>query len=131
MLSVQQILQQIWSGTDLDHIAFVEGGITFWNLQDIDRIENPQFYNDSPNAAGENSLSAFDRETENKGEEEQIKGGDSQLPLQPIQMEHHASTPSRTILDLGSTSNKLQPIPFINDSQWEEYLNSQLNKIFE
>ena len=116
MLSVQQILQRIWSGMDLDQVTFNKGGITFWNLWDIDHFNNPQYYHDSSSAAGKNSLSRFPGETENEGEEEQIEGGDSQLPLQPIQEQSCASTPSRTTLDLGNTSNTSWPIPFINDA---------------
>ena len=85
-----------------------------------------------PATASENP-SSFHIETEREveEEEEQIEGGDSQLPLQPIQEQSCALTPSRTIPDLGNTSNESWQIPFINNNQWEEFLNLQINKVFE
>ena len=129
-LSIQQILNRIWSGIDLDQITFNEGGIIFQNLQSLDYLDNPQFYSNVSATADENS-SWFqeDRGREGEGKKEhQIKGEGSQAPLQPIQEQSHASTPSRTIPDIGNTLNELWPIPYL---EWEEYLHSQLNKVFE
>ena len=38
---VNQLLAHIWSGINLDEIAFREDSITYWNLQNIDRNTNP------------------------------------------------------------------------------------------
>ena len=53
-LSVEQILAHIRSGVDLDQIAFREGNITYWNLWNIDRNTNPQFYTDSSDTVDNN-----------------------------------------------------------------------------
>ena len=67
---------------DLGQVAFNEGGITFQNLQTLDQQENPQFYHNSPDTAGEYSLSTFHEEEEAEveaevEEEHQIEGEDS------------------------------------------------------
>ena len=71
MLNVQQIYQRIWSGTDLNQVAFNKGRITFWNLQSLDCHDNPELYHDSPDAAGEYSLSIFQEEKEREVEVEE------------------------------------------------------------
>ena len=111
LLSVQEILQRIWSGTDLDQIAFREGGITFQNLRDINRVDK-------------SSSTRFHEDRENEGEE--LQAEDS---LHLIQDPHPLSN-SKSTPDFGPSSNKLWPIPFWNDNQWELFLNSEIERIF-
>ena len=51
---VDQLLARIWSGINLDEIAFREGSITYWNLWNIDENANPQFYTDLSNTVDNN-----------------------------------------------------------------------------
>ena len=134
-LSVQEIYQRIWSGTDLDQVTFTEGRITFQNLQTLDHQENPQFYSDTPNAAGENS-SKFPKDTEEEREveveekEHHSKGEDSQAPLQHCQ--GSALTLSNYIPDSENASWSisiiLEPNPF--DQEWEQQITLEINMMF-
>ena len=51
---VDQLLARIRSGINLDELAFREGSITYWNLWNIDRNANPQFYTDLSNTVDNN-----------------------------------------------------------------------------
>ena len=48
---MQQILEQICSERNLGYITFQEGPISYRHLRAIDRIDNPQFYPESSDAA--------------------------------------------------------------------------------
>ena len=136
-LNVQQIYQRIQSGIDQDQVVFNEGRITFWNLQTLDHKDNPQFHSDTPDAAGEYSLSTFQEETEREvevEEEHQTEGEDSQAPLQPIQEQSLELTHSGYILDSEIASQSISinsELSLFNDPEWEEHLQSQLNKVFK
>ena len=83
MLSIQQILNRIQLGIDLNQVTFNEGAITFLNLQSLDHLDNPQFYNDMSETSGESST-LFCKDTQREVEvegEHQIEGEDSQAPL--------------------------------------------------
>ena len=71
---VDQFLARIWSGMNLDEVAFTEGHITYWNLLNIDCNTNPQFYTDLSDAVDDNyeppHLEDFDSQEEEEGEEE-------------------------------------------------------------
>ena len=137
-LSIQQIYQGIWSGTDLYQLAFNKGGITFWNLQTLDHQENPQLYCKFPDAAGEYSLPQFQEEEEREVEVEvevekhQIEGEGSQPPLQSIQGSDLELTHSNYILD---SENTLQSISITSEmnpfnQEWEECVESQVDTVF-
>ena len=111
-VSIQEILQRIQSGWDLDQVAFREGRITFQNLRDINRSDNPQFYSNPSDTADEDSLSRFQEDRENEGEEELQGEEDHNLPLQPTP----APTPSTDILDSGNILRELWLVPFQNDT---------------
>ena len=90
-----------------------------------------------PDAAGEYSLSTFWEETEREvevEEEHQLKGGDSQVPLHPIQEKSPELIHSGYILDsenaLWSVSINLEQTPF-DDPGWDQWIQTQLNKVFE
>ena len=134
MLSIQEILQRIQSGTDLDQVAFTEGGITFQNLQTLDHLENPQFYSDLPDAAGKSSLSWFpeeieeeEREVEAEEEEHHSEGEDSQAPLQHCQgstSTHSNYIPgSENALQSVSITSELNPF----DQEWEQQIMLDIN----
>ena len=61
-------------GINLDKIAFTEGNITFRQLRNIDRSENPQFYSESSQHKDDNyqpqHLDELDSQDEEEGEEE-------------------------------------------------------------
>ena len=129
-LSIQEILQRIHLGIDLDEVAFHKSRIIFCNLQAIDRVKNPQFYNDSSDAVDKDSLSRFPEDRENEGEEEPQEEEDLDLPLQPTQ-DHHSLSRSESTLDFKLFLSALQPVPFQNDGQWEQFLNLEIERIFE
>ena len=138
MLSVQEIYQRIWSGTDIDQVAFNKGGITFWNLQTLDCQENPHLYCDMPDAAGEYSLTRFSKDTEEgevevevEKEEHHSEEEDSKVLLQPIQ--GSAMTHSNYILGSENASQSIsitsEPNPF--DQEWEEQIMLQIETMFK
>ena len=135
-LSVQEIYQRIQSGTNLDQVAFNEGGITFWNLQTLGHQENPHFYCNMPDAAGKYYLPTFccedteKREVEIEEEEHHLEGEDSQVPPEPIQ--GSALTPSNYIPDSENASQSVsitsEQSPF--NQEWEEQITSQIETVF-
>ena len=70
-LTVDQVFARIQSGVDLDQPAFREGNITYWNLQNIDRNANPQFYTELSNAVGNNYEQPCLEDSETMGDEEE------------------------------------------------------------
>lgn len=99
MLSVQKILHQIQSGTDLDQVAFSEGQITFCHLRAINQIENPQFYHDLSDTVDKDLSSRFSEDKDSKGEEESH--------LQPTQAPTEQRESETTVVSEPS-SNMLQ-----------------------
>ena len=73
-LRVEQLLAQIRSGINIDEIAFTEGNITFWKLQNIDQNTNPVFHTESSQHADDNyeppCLEDFNSQEEVGGKEE-------------------------------------------------------------
>ena len=126
-VSIQEILQRIWSGWDLDQVAFKKGRIMFWNLRDINRSDNPQFYSNSSDTVDEDSPTRFHKDRENEGEEEPQEEVDQYHPLQPT----HTPTPSINIPDSRNILRELQLVPFSNDTQWEQFLHLEIERIFE
>ena len=103
----------------------------------LDHQENPQFYHDTPDTAGEYPLSTFwedteEREVEVEEEEHQIEGEDSQAPLQPIQGPDPKSADSNYIPDSENASQSvsitLEQNPF--NQEWEEHIESQIDQVF-
>ena len=127
LLSVQEILHHGWSGIGIDQVTFTEGQITFRHLRAIDQINNPQFYSDLSDAADEDSQTRFHEDRENKGEEELQEEEDHNLLPQPI----HSQTQSTSIPGAGNVLRGLQLVPFQNDNQWEQFLHSEIERIFE
>ena len=100
-LSVDQLLAQIQSGIDLDQVAFTEGNITYWHLQNIDRNANTQFYTESSNAVDDNYEPPCHEDSETMGEEEE----EEEIPL-PIPGPSHLSPIHLTTQELEHCSNE-------------------------
>ena len=68
------LLTHIQLGINFDNIAFTEGNITFRQLRNIDRNENPQFYSELSQHKDDNyqpqCLDELDSQDEEEGEEE-------------------------------------------------------------
>ena len=79
-------------GIDLDQVAFTEGNITYWHLQNIDRNTNPQFDTKLSNTVDDNYKPPCHKDSETTGEEEEeeehlpIPGPSCPLPI-------HLTTP--------------------------------------
>ena len=70
---VEHLLAHIWSGINLNEVAFTDGSITYWNLWIINQNANPQFYTDKVDDNYEPPcLEDFDSQEEGEGEEESL-----------------------------------------------------------
>ena len=71
---LEELLACIWSGENLDKVAFQEGQITYPQLWQIDQNTNPQLYSESSQHVDNNyeqpCLEDFDSQDEGEGEEE-------------------------------------------------------------
>ena len=71
---VEQLLARIWSGINLDEIAFTKGHITYRHLQNIDGNANPHFYTELSNTVNNvykpPCQEDFDSPREEEGKEE-------------------------------------------------------------
>ena len=74
---VEDVIARIWTGVNLDEIAFTEGQISYGNLQNIEWNANPQFYTDSSDAADDNYKQPCHEGSDSQGEEE----GEEESPL--------------------------------------------------
>ena len=100
-LSVDQLLAQIQSGIDLDQVAFTEGNITYWHLQNIDRNANTQFYTESSSVVDDNYEPPCHEDSETMGEEEE----EEEISL-PIPGPSHLSPIHLTTQELEHCSNE-------------------------
>ena len=93
-LLVAQLLARIWSGVDLDQLAFQEGSITYQNLWNIDRNTHPKFYADSSDAADDNFRQPCLEDIEQQGEEEEEEESPSRTHLRIPESEHNSDKQS-------------------------------------
>ena len=99
------VLTHVRSGINLDEPAFAEGNITFRQLRNINRNENPQFYSESSQHADDNYEPPCHEESDSQDKDEEE--GEEKIPL-PI--------PDRTRIN--------SPIPFSEQGLSEPYSSS-------
>ena len=73
------------------------------------------------------SSTRFHKDREIEGEEEPQE---EIVPLQPIQ-DHCPSSRLESIPDFKLYSSTLRPVPFQDDNQWEQFLNSEIERILK
>ena len=104
-LSVDEILAQIRSSTDLDKQAFEEGPFTFRHLQALDRIENPQYYPELSNAVDDDHKQRQTEKIEPQEEEEEEEEEHHPLPLPDPSGTHSRIPQSEPSLDKQSSNS--------------------------
>ena len=67
----ESLLARIWSGENLDQLAFSEGNITYRQLWRIDQLANPQFYTETSLLEDTDYKPPCVKDTEHPGEEEE------------------------------------------------------------
>ena len=73
------VLTHVQLGINLDEPAFAEGNITFCQLQNINRNENPQFYSESSQHTDNNYEPPRYEESDSQDEDEEE--GEEEIPL--------------------------------------------------
>ena len=75
------MLTRIQSGINLDKPAFAEGNITFRQLRNINRNENPEFYLESSQHADNNYKPPCHEESDSLAKDEEEGEEESPLPI--------------------------------------------------
>ena len=72
-------------------------------------------------------MKRFPEDRENEGEEELQE----QDKVSPFHLPIPSPTPSTSIPDSVNILRELQLVPFQNDKEWEQFLHSEIERIFE
>ena len=78
---LEALLAHIWSGENLDEVAFTEGNITYCQLQRIDQSSNPHLYTEVSLLEDANYQPPHFQDTQSKGEEEEEGEIEEEHPL--------------------------------------------------
>ena len=90
---LEVLIAHIWSGTNLDKLAFTEGNITYCQLLRTDQLVNPQFYTKMSQLEDADYQTPHVQDVQSEGEEEEEVEEEEECPL-PI------PDPSETCLEI-------------------------------
>ena len=76
------LLAHIWSGENLDKVAFPEGNITYRQLRWIDQSSNPHLYTEASTLADADYQPPRYQDKNSQGEEEEEEEAEEEHPLQ-------------------------------------------------
>ena len=102
---IDTVLTRIRSGNNLDQPAFAEGNITYQQLRQIDRNENPEFYTESSQHVDNNYEPRRLDKLDSQDEDEEAEEEETHLPI-----------PDQTRIN--------SPIPFSEQGSSEPYSSS-------
>ena len=139
MEELAKMIDQAQLGRDLDQVVFREGGLMYHQLQQIDRANNPNLYNDVTDTAIVGPLTRFQEDKQHQeGEEEE-----EELPLlhclhtQELMQAEDSSSATQTLPKSSEISTRpsepIKPptVPFPQEEDWTLWLNDQLDREFQ
>ena len=132
-----QTIYRVRAGRDLDQVAFREGRLTYCQLQQIDRANNPDLNNNAADTAiAGPSAQLQEDEEHHKGEEEEWPPSHCLRTLEQTQVEDLSLATQMSPEFSENSTRQFEPIktpiiPFPQEEDWSLWLNKQLDRVFQ